>query len=329
MNDFTDPTGLGIDEKFAIGQPVPRSEDPVLLRGEGHYSDDVSRPGQAYAVMVRSPHAHGVIRGIDTAAARAMPGVLAVYTAADLEAGGIGPLPARQVMNNRDGTPMLTPAAYPLATAKVRHVGEAVAAVVAESVAAAKDAAELVELDIDPLPAVTEPALADAPDAPILYDDVPGNVGLDFHFGDSAAVAAAFAGAAHVTRLRAAQQPHRRQPDGAARGARRIRRRAPAFHPACRLPGRVRLSQLCRPGARRRPRPAAHPDRPGRRLVRHEAADLRRILLHPARRTRIGPPGQMDRRALGQLRLRQPRPRPPHDRRIGARRATAISLPCA
>ena len=201
MNDFTDPTGLGIDERFAIGQPVPRSEDPVLLRGEGHYSDDVSRPGQAYAVIVRSPHAHGVIRGIDTAAARAMPGVLAVYTAADLEAGGIGPLPARQVMNNRDGTPMLTPAAYPLATAKVRHVGEAVAAVVAESVAAAKDAAELVELDIDPLPAVTEPALANAPDAPILYDEVPGNVGLDFHYGDSAAVAAAFAGAAHVTRL--------------------------------------------------------------------------------------------------------------------------------
>ncbi|MGA8552546.1 MAG: hypothetical protein WB678_20175, partial [Stellaceae bacterium] len=66
MNDFTDPTGLGIDERFAIGQPVPRSEDPVLLRGEGHYSDDVSRPGQAYAVIVRSPHAHGVIRGIDT-----------------------------------------------------------------------------------------------------------------------------------------------------------------------------------------------------------------------------------------------------------------------
>src|SRR6202011_4260676 len=157
MDDYVDETMLELD-RFAIGQPVPRSEDPVLLRGEGLYSDDVSLPGQAYAVMVRSHHAHGVIRHIDTAATRAMPGVLAIYTAADLAAGGIGPLPPRQVMNNRDGTPMLSPVHYVLATDKVRHVGEAVAAVVAETVAAAKDAAEAVVVDIDPLPAVTEPA---------------------------------------------------------------------------------------------------------------------------------------------------------------------------
>ena len=202
MDDYIDPALLEPEEKFAIGQPVPRSEDPVLLRGEGHYADDISLPGQAYAVMVRSHFAHGVIRGIDTAAARTMPGVLAIYTAADLAKGGVGPLPARQMMNNRDGTPMLTPVHYALPSDKVRHVGEAVAAVVAETVAQAKDAAETVTVDIDPLPAVTEPALADAPDAPILYDDVPGNVGLDFHFGDSEKVAAAFASAAHVTRLR-------------------------------------------------------------------------------------------------------------------------------
>src|SRR5712691_2645114 len=95
MDDTIDPTVLGFDERFAIGQPVPRSEDPVLLRGEGRYCDDVNLPGQAYAMMVRSPHAHGVIRRIDAAASRAMPGVLAVYTAADLAAGGIGPLPPR------------------------------------------------------------------------------------------------------------------------------------------------------------------------------------------------------------------------------------------
>ena len=202
MDDYIDPALLEPEEKFAIGQPVPRSEDPVLLRGEGHYADDISLPGQAYAVMVRSHIAHGVIRGIDTAAARTMPGVLAIYTAAELAKGGVGPLPARQVMNNRDGTPMLTPVHYALPSDKVRHVGEAVAAVVAETVAQAKDAAETVTVDIDPLPAVTEPSLANAADAPILYDDVPGNVGLDFHFGDSEKVAAAFAGAAHVTRLR-------------------------------------------------------------------------------------------------------------------------------
>jgi aerobic carbon-monoxide dehydrogenase large subunit len=200
MNDVT---AIDLDEdRFAIGQPVPRAEDPVLLRGEGHYADDFSRPGQAYAVMVRSPYAHGLLRGIDTAAAAAMPGVLAVYTAADLATGGISPLPARQVMNNRDGTPMLQPVRHVLAADKVRHVGEAIACVIAETIAAAKDAAEAVTVDIDPLPSVTEPAGADGAGISPLYDDVPGNIGLDFHFGDSEQVAAAFAGAAHVTRLR-------------------------------------------------------------------------------------------------------------------------------
>src|SRR5437588_10820398 len=197
MDDYIDETMLELD-RFAIGQPVPRSEDPVLLRGEGHYADDVSLPGQTYAVMVRSGYAHGLIRRIDTAVARAMPGVLGVYTAAELETGGIGPLPPRQVMNNRDGTPMLSPVRHALATDKVRHVGEAVAAVVAETLSRAKDAAEAVQVEIDPLPAVTTPSVAAAPGAPILYDDVSANVGLDFHFGDSEKVAAAFAAAAHV-----------------------------------------------------------------------------------------------------------------------------------
>jgi carbon-monoxide dehydrogenase large subunit len=150
MDDYIDPALLGPEEKFAVGQPVPRSEDPVLLRGEGHYADDIDLPGQAYAVMVRSHIAHGIIRGIDTAAAREMPGVLAIYTAAELAKGGIGPLPPRQVMNNRDGTPMLSPTHYALPSDKVRHVGEAVAAVIAETAAQAKDAAELVSLDIEP-----------------------------------------------------------------------------------------------------------------------------------------------------------------------------------
>jgi aerobic carbon-monoxide dehydrogenase large subunit len=201
MDDYIDPTILGTDDRFAIGQPVPRSEDPVLLCGQGQYSDDFSLPRQAYAVIVRSHYAHGMIRGIDTAGTRSMPGVLAVYTAADLTAGGIGPLPARQVMNNRDGTPMLQPTRYVLATDKVRHVGEPVAAVIAETVAAAKDGAEAVVVDIEPLPAVSEPSEATASGAPQLYDDVPSNVGLDFHFGDSEAVADAFKNAAHVTRL--------------------------------------------------------------------------------------------------------------------------------
>src|SRR6266481_2652984 len=201
MNDVADPTLLDLD-RYAIGQPVPRSEDPVLVSGKGQYTDDVNLAGQAYAVIVRSHYAHGVIRGIDSSATRGMPGVLGVYTAADLEAGGIGPLPPRQVMNNRDGTPMLSPIRYALATGKVRYVGDPIAAVVAETAAHAKDAAEAMVVEIDPLPAVTTAREAAAPGAPLLYGDVPGNVGLDFHYGDSDKVAAAFAGAAHVTRLR-------------------------------------------------------------------------------------------------------------------------------
>ncbi len=201
MDDDIDLAMIGPDEKFAIGQPVPRAEDPVLLRGEGHYADDINLAGQVHAVMVRSTIAHGVIRNVDAAGARSMPQVLAIYGAADLAKAGIGPLPPRQVMNNRDGTAMLSPTRYALPSDKVRHVGEALAVVIAETADAARDAAEFVAIDIDPLPAVTEPAEADAPDAPILYDDVPGNVGLDFHFGDSEKVEAAFAQAAHVTRL--------------------------------------------------------------------------------------------------------------------------------
>jgi aerobic carbon-monoxide dehydrogenase large subunit len=201
MDDFVDPIMLDLD-RFAIGQPVPRSEDPVLISGKAQFTDDVNLPGQAHAAMVRSGYAHGIIRNIDTISAGNMPGVLGVYTAADLAAAGIGPLPPRQVMNNRDGTPMLSPVRYALATNKVRYVGDPIAAVVAETAAAARDAAEAVFVDIDPLPAVTSPSEAAAPGAPQLYDDVPGNVGLDFHYGDSEKVAAAFAGAAHVTRLR-------------------------------------------------------------------------------------------------------------------------------
>ena len=250
----------------------------------------------------------------------AVPGVLAVYTAADLAAGGIGPLPARQVMNNRDGTPMLQPVRYALATDKVRHVGEAVAAVIGDSLAAAKDGAEAVELDIEPLPAVTEPAEADAPGAPQLYDDVPNNVGLDFHFGDSEAVSAAFARGGACHKDRAAQQPHRRQPDRAARRAGRIRPRHRAFHGPCRQSGRVRVPQLHRRRARRRARQNAGTDRPGRRLVRHEAAEHVGIFLHAARGARTRAAGQMDRRSLRQLCLRYAWPRPRHDRRAGARR---------
>src|ERR1700728_673897 len=187
-------------EKFAVGQSVPRKEDPMLLRGRGHYTDDIALPGQAYAVMVRSQNAHGVIRSIDTEAARKMPGVIGVYTAADLK--GYGPLKCVVPFNNRDGSPMRTQLREALAVGKVRYVGDPVAFVVAETVNAAKDAAEAVVVDVEALPAVTTAEVSAQTGAPQIYDDVPGNVALDYHYGDAEVVKAAFNKAAHVTTVK-------------------------------------------------------------------------------------------------------------------------------
>ena len=206
MNDITPPSRLAPDMlepgRYAVGQPVSRLEDPVLLRGEGRYTDDMNLPGQAYGVVVRSRVAHGVLRGIETAEAAAMPGVLAVLTAQDLIAAGIKPMNANVIGKNHDDRPIPKPAQMALATHKVRYVGEPVAFVVAETAQQAKDAAEAVFADIDMLPAVTSAAAAVATGAPQLYDEAPDNVILDFKFGDHAAVDAAFARAAHVTRMK-------------------------------------------------------------------------------------------------------------------------------
>ncbi len=188
--------------RFAVGQPVSRKEDPVLLRGEGRYTDDLNLPGQAYCVMVRSRVAHGTIRGIDIGAAQSMPGVLAIVLAADLPAAGIKPMNANVTGQNHDGRPIPKPVQWALATDKVRYVGDPIAAVIAETAKQARDAAEEVMVDIDPLPAVTQPAAAAEPGAPQLHEEAPGNVVLDWRFGDAGLVDAAFAKAAHVTKLR-------------------------------------------------------------------------------------------------------------------------------
>ena len=184
-----------------LGQPVRRKEDDTLVRGKGKYTDDFNLPKQAYAWIVRSSHAHGVIRGIDTAAAKAMPGVLGVWTGTDLVAAGYGPFTCALPLKSRDGTPLHQTNRTALMTDKVRYVGDPVAFVVAETLVQARDAAEAVELDIDPLPAVTDPEEAARPGAPQLYDHIPNNVALDYHFGDTEKVEAAFESAAHVTRL--------------------------------------------------------------------------------------------------------------------------------
>lgn len=199
MNAPIDPTLLTAD-RFAVGQPVSRKEDPVLLRGMGRYTDDLNRPGQLYGVMVRSRVAHGMLRSLDIDQARDMAGVHLIVTARDLERGGIKTMPAA-AGKNRDGSPTPRPPQPPLATDRVRYVGEPIAMVVAETIAQAKDAAEVVFADIDSLPAVTTASEATTPNAPQLHDDAPGNVCLDYHYGDSEQVATAFERAAHVTQL--------------------------------------------------------------------------------------------------------------------------------
>ena len=188
-------------QKFGVGQPVRRKEDDTLVRGKGKYTDDFNLPGQAYAWMVRSSHAHGIIRGIDASAAKAMPGVLGVWTGADLASANYGPFTCGLPLKSRDGSPLLQTNRAALMSDKVRYVGDPIAFVVAETVAQARDAAEAVEVDIDPLPAVTNAADAAAPGAPQLYDHIPNNVALDYHYGDTVKIDAAFATAAHVTKL--------------------------------------------------------------------------------------------------------------------------------
>jgi len=204
MQDQPSPTSVENAialQKYGVGQPVRRKEDDTLVRGKGKYTDDFNLPKQAYAWIVRSSHAHGIIRGIDTEAAKAMPGVLGVWNGLDLAAADYGPFTCGLPLKSRDGTPLLQTNRTALMTDKVRYVGDPVAFVVAETLAQARDAGEAVVVDIEPLPAVTDPEEAAKPGAPQLYDHIPGNVALDYHFGDTAKVEAAFKSAAHVTKL--------------------------------------------------------------------------------------------------------------------------------
>ena len=195
-----------------IGQPVRRREDDRLVIGQGDYSDDLSLPGQAHAYLLRSPHAHALIKNIDTAAAAAMPGVLGVYTAADYEGDGMNPLPAivsagdildpkNPAIENKDGSPIYMTPIDPLASGRVRHIGYQVAMVVAETLEQAKDAAELIEVDYDLLPAYLDARDAIAEDAVRIWDDIERNIHLDLDYGDAGAVDAAFAKADHVVEM--------------------------------------------------------------------------------------------------------------------------------
>ena len=184
-----------------MGAAVRRKEDHRFITGSGQYVDDINRPNQVYAHIVRSPVAHAKIAGIDTSEALAVPGVVAVLTGADMAADGVGGLPCGWGIHSKDGSPMVEPAHPPLIADVVRHVGDQVAVVIAESRAVAKDAAELVMVDYEELPVVANLEAASADGAALVWDDAPGNVCFDWEIGDQAATEAAFAKATQVASI--------------------------------------------------------------------------------------------------------------------------------
>jgi carbon-monoxide dehydrogenase large subunit len=187
--------------KFGIGQAITRREDDRLLTGQGRFVDDLGEPGDLQLVFVRSPYAHARVGPVEAAEALASPGVAAVLTGADLRADGVGSFPPNPALKNALGKPMSTPPYFPLATDTVRFVGQAVAAVVADSRAAAEHAAGLLSVDYDVLESAASLDAALADGAPQLWPEAPGNVAAVSRFGDAAACDAAFARAHHVTRL--------------------------------------------------------------------------------------------------------------------------------
>src|SRR5574342_161702 len=186
--------------QYGIGQSIKRFEDPRLVRGEGRFHDDVNLPGQAYVVIVRSLHAHARILSIDTAAALRAPGTIAVFTGADLARDKLGTMKMTLKRKRPDGSPMFAPAHRGLTHERVRYVGDPVALVIAETLAQAEDAAELVRVDYEPLPSVTSTAEAIG-GAPV-WDEGADNISNLFEVGNTAAAEAAIAGAAHVVRRR-------------------------------------------------------------------------------------------------------------------------------
>jgi len=188
--------------EFAIGQPVPRFEDPRLVKGAGRYVADMVFPGMAFGYVLRSPHAHARIRSIDTSNAKAAPGVLAVLTSVDYKAAGFGDLPVPGGLQRRDGAPGYRPRYPALAEDRVRMIGDYVAFVVAETNYQAADAAELIHVDYEPLPAIVSTADAVKPGAPLVWDDCPNNIGFIQVEGNKEATDAAFARAAHIVKHR-------------------------------------------------------------------------------------------------------------------------------
>lgn len=193
-------------QRFGSGRSVPRQEDAALLRGAGQFTSDLRREGEVFLTFVRSVYPHARIASVDTAVARSMPGVLAVFTGADLVEADVKALPASAAFSRAHGNPGVSPLRRALAHERARFVGEPIAAVVAKSIEQARDAAEAVDVQYEELPMVTDLRAAATPEAPRLLDALPDNIAAEARYGDSQAVDQAFARAAHVVELEVVNQ---------------------------------------------------------------------------------------------------------------------------
>ena len=312
-----------------IGKPLRRREDVRFLRGKGQFVDDVAPPGTAWCAFVRSPHGHARIRGISTTIAAGMPGVLLTLTAEDWKRAGHGELTVVHPMPFSDGRPMNNAPRPAFAGDKVRHVGDIVAAVVAESRFAAEDAAEAVAVDYEPLPSVCDPRAALAPGAPLVHERFGSNLVFDIERGNREKTESALAGAAKIVALdlrnsRLAANPlepraYLCEYDAASRPLHALR-----HDPAAALSAALALGLHAAYPRAQNPRRLAR----RRRRFRREGKFCRRGLDHRLGRASAAPAGALDRDAHRYVPVRRPGARSPHPRPHGFRCATAASSPC-
>ena len=305
---------------YGMGQPVRRVEDARFLTGRGTYIDDVQPAGQSHAFIVLSPHAHAHIRKIDAAAARQAPGVLCILTGEDVKAEGLGGLPPNFMPEDIGGPKGLRTRRPILAVGKVRCVGDRVAMVVAETLTQARDAAELLAIDYEPLPAVVNVEDAVAPGAPPVWDECPGNVSFTLAVGDEKATAAAFAAATHRISLRLENNrlaPNAMEPRAA------LGQYEPAdgnytLYTSSQAPHAVR-SQVAG-HVFGLPETSVRVDRPRRRRrLRRQGGCLSRGRAGAVGGPQVRPAGQVDRNAIRRAARRQSWPRPGRPRRARAR----------
>ena len=302
-----------------IGARVRRKEDQRFITGKGRYTDDINVAGQTYACFVRSPHAHAEIRSIDTSAAASADGVVAVLTGEDLAADGIGGLICGWMIHSKDGSPMKAGAHPALAQGKVRYVGNEVAVVIAETQAQAKAAAELVDVDYNVLDAVVETGKAQDAGAPELHEEAPGNTIFEWEIGDKDATEAAFANAAHVTKMDIVNNrliPNAMEPRAAV-GDYDAGTESFTLYTTSQNPHVARLVLAAFIGIA--------PEHKLRVIAPDVGGGFGSKIFIYAEETvcvwaakKVGPPGQVDRRALGKLHGRRPWPRSRDPRGTGA-----------